>query len=50
MKNKQSTKHPSTAEAGAFFIAALAIAQAVWTISFKVGAYNDVLYELFLAF
>ena len=45
MKKKQSTKHPSTAEAGAFFIAALAIAQAVWTISFNLGAYKDVFFE-----
>lgn len=36
---------PSAAEAGAFFIAALAIAQAVWIISFNLGAYGDVFFE-----
>ncbi|MGB1010954.1 MAG: hypothetical protein ACPGVP_14625 [Thiolinea sp.] len=37
--------NPSSAEAGAFFIAALAIAQAVWIISFNLGAYGDVFFE-----
>ena len=35
----------TSAEAGAFFIAALAIAPAIWVISFNLGAYGDVFFE-----
>jgi len=45
MNKPSSIVKPSAAEAGAFFIASLAIAQAVWVISFNLGAYEDVFFE-----